>query len=105
MIVEVLNKPQLHYKIGGEDQRYCCVDENRTRASLLKLLASQILQLLTHEVSQTAHLRRVCKSFSTVNLTASTVLEEDLKWCKLTGVVNICDFIFFICSFYFFFVT
>ena len=64
MIVEVLNKPQLDFKIGGEAQRYSYVKGNRTHTFLLKLLASQIRLLLTHEASQTAHLRRVCNTLN-----------------------------------------
>ena len=60
VIVEGRNKPQFDYEIVGETQGSNYVKANRTRALRMKLLAGQILLLLTHGASQTAHLRRVC---------------------------------------------
>ena len=68
MIVEVLNKPQLECKIGGEAQGYSYVKENRTRTFLLELFASQIRLLLTYGASQTGLLR--CEKPSTVFIRA-----------------------------------
>ena len=48
MIVEVWNKQQLYYKIGGEAQRYSYVEGHRTHAFALKLLTGQIRLLLAH---------------------------------------------------------
>ena len=59
MIVKVPSKSQLYYKIG-EAQGYSNVKGNKTRAFLLKLLASQIRLLLKQGAYQTAHLKRVC---------------------------------------------
>ena len=62
MIVEVKNKSQLDNKIGVNSEAEDNLGRNRTSAFSLKLLAGQILLLLPHGASRTAHLRRVCKS-------------------------------------------
>ena len=80
-MIEVPNKLQLYYKIGGETQEYSYVEGNRTRAFLLKLLASPIRLLLTQRASK-PHTRNVC----------ATVNKITVNFCLIEKLVCFCSF-------------